>query len=62
MLLVEDFKDLGLLKLTNPARVEGVRRTESNEWLGEVSPDGKWIAYESDETSGRVEVFVTAVS
>jgi serine/threonine-protein kinase len=58
VLLVEDFKDLGLLTLTKPARVEGLRRTESNEWLGEVSPDGRWIAYESDETSGRVEVFV----
>jgi serine/threonine-protein kinase len=58
LLIVEDYKDMGLLKLTDPARLEGLRRTESNEWLGEVSPDGKWIAYESDETSGRVEVFV----
>ena len=58
LLVVEDFKDLVLLKLGNPARLEALRRTESNEWLGEVSPDGRWFAYESDETSGRVEVFV----
>jgi serine/threonine-protein kinase len=58
LLLVEDFKDLGLLTLTPPVRVEALRHTESNDWLGEVSPDGKWIAYESDETGGRVEIFV----
>jgi serine/threonine-protein kinase len=58
VLLVENYRDLLLLKFGNPARLEALRRTESNEWLGEVSPDGKWIAYESDETSGRVEVFV----
>jgi Tol biopolymer transport system component len=58
LLLVEDFKDLSLLRLTPPARVEPLRRTESNDWLGEVSRDGGWIAYESDEAGGRVEVFV----
>jgi hypothetical protein len=58
LLLVEDFKDLSLLRLTPPARVEPLRRTESNDWLGEVSPDGGWIAYESDEAGGRVDVFV----
>jgi len=32
--------------------------SDANEWIGEVSPDGKWIAYESDEAGGRVEIFV----
>ena len=31
--------------------------TRVNEWAGTVSPDGKWLAYVSDE-SGRREVYV----
>ncbi len=31
--------------------------TEFNEWLGEFSPDGRWVAYQSDE-SGKYEVYV----
>jgi hypothetical protein len=33
--------------------------TEYNEWCGTLSPDGKWIAYASDQ-SGRSEVYVQA--
>jgi serine/threonine protein kinase/Tol biopolymer transport system component len=31
--------------------------TEFNEWLGVFSPDGRWVAYQSDE-SGKFEVYV----
>ncbi len=31
--------------------------TEFNEWLGEFSPDGRWLVYQSDE-SGKYEVYV----
>jgi len=31
--------------------------TEFNEWLGVVSPDGRWLAYQSDE-SGKYEIYV----
>ncbi len=34
-----------------------VAQTPSNEFGGRFSPDGKWIAYESDE-SGRFEIYV----
>ena len=33
--------------------------TSFNEWQGRLSPDGRWLAYVSDET-GRNEVFVAA--
>src|SRR5262249_21153889 len=36
-------------------------QTRFNEGCGSVSPDGRWIAYESDEL-GRSEVFVQAFS
>src|SRR5436190_5328835 len=34
-----------------------VVKTEFNEGLAQFSPDGKWIAYESDKT-GRLEIYV----
>src|SRR6185437_10895763 len=33
-------------------------RTSSTEVNGQFSPDGRWIAYQSDD-SGRYEIFVT---
>ena len=30
--------------------------TEFNEWLGEFSPDGRWVAYQSNE-SGKYEIY-----
>jgi Tol biopolymer transport system component/tRNA A-37 threonylcarbamoyl transferase component Bud32 len=34
-----------------------LRETEFSEWHGRVSPDGRWLAYESDDTK-RKEVYV----
>lgn len=39
------------------SRTEPWRRTPHNEWWPEFSPDGRWLAYASDE-SGRFEVYV----
>jgi len=36
-------------------------RTLSGEWMGQLSPDGRWLAYLSVE-SGRVEVYVQRFS
>jgi len=33
--------------------------TPHNDRLGQLSPDGRWLAYESDE-SGRVEIYVVS--
>jgi eukaryotic-like serine/threonine-protein kinase len=46
------------LTLTRPARLDPLLHTEANETLGEVSPDGNWIAYESDEAGDQFEIFV----
>ena len=40
-----------------PGKPEPFLRTASNELFPAVSPDGRWIAYQSDE-SGRYEVYV----
>jgi Tol biopolymer transport system component len=46
--------DIWALPLTGPNARKPVvlRQTEFNENWGEVSPDGKWLAYRSDESAG----------
>ena len=40
-------------------RTESVIRTPANELNAEISPDGRWIAYDSNE-SGQLEIYVRA--
>jgi eukaryotic-like serine/threonine-protein kinase len=58
LVIVEDFKNLGIINLSRPEGVEKLRQSGANQWLGEVSPDGRWLAYESDESGDRFEVFL----
>jgi Tol biopolymer transport system component len=53
--------ELWLLPVTGSQRPAPFLQTPFNSFLGSFSPDGKWIAYTSDE-SGRGEVYVRAVS
>ena len=50
-------RDLGLLTLTPAPRVEPLLETRFEERNGTVSPDGRWLTYESDSTS-RFEIYV----
>jgi serine/threonine-protein kinase len=49
--------DLALLLLGPPRRTEALLTTPFNETNAEISPDGRWLVYDSDE-SGRSEVYV----
>jgi Tol biopolymer transport system component len=49
--------DLFALPLEGNREPFGVVETEFNEGLAEFSPDGRWIAYESDKT-GRREIYL----
>ena len=49
--------DLRVLSLAGDRGVETLLDTEFTEANGEISRDGRWIAYESNQ-SGRVEVYV----
>jgi dipeptidyl aminopeptidase/acylaminoacyl peptidase len=51
--------DLWRLSMTESRPPEPIVRSDSNETDGRVSPDGKWLAYASDE-SGTWEVYVSA--
>jgi serine/threonine-protein kinase len=49
--------DLGLLSLDGKPEARLLVHTRASETNGEISPDGRWLAYESNE-SGRPEIYV----
>ena len=49
--------DISVLQLDGGGEQEQLLATEFNEQNPEVSPDGRWLAYQSDQ-SGRFEVYV----
>jgi len=50
--------DIEIVDATRGGAFVPVVRTTANEINGRLSPDGKWLAYESDE-GGRTEIYVT---
>ena len=60
LLVIQDFGDsfdLRLVSLGGENRTEGLIETEGVDIHGKVSPDGRWMAYMSNE-SGQFEVYV----
>ena len=53
--------DIWILPLGTDRKAFPVVQTKFNERLGQFSPDGKWIAYESNE-SGRYEIYLQPFS
>ena len=53
--LDEQNRDLGVLSLEGSSKP--LLATEFNERNGEISPDGRWLAYQSD-ASGQHEIYV----
>jgi eukaryotic-like serine/threonine-protein kinase len=51
--------DLWVLPLDGSGRPFTFLKTEANELWGQFSPDGRWVAYQSNE-SGRFEIYVRA--
>jgi Tol biopolymer transport system component len=58
LLVSENFKDLSVLNLARPDRLEPLLHGEFATTLGVMSPDGNWIAYESNESGDRLEIFL----
>ena len=52
-----DQRVLRLPSADGPVATEPLLQTAATELFGEVSPDGRWLAYQSDE-SGRSEIWV----
>ena len=49
--------DIATLDMRDPTEVQPLLRTDAIETLATISPDGRWIAFESHE-SGRAEIYV----
>ena len=56
LLIYDRFKDLALLEFAKPDRLEPLLHSEFDERLGQVSPDGHWLAYESNESGNQFEI------
>ena len=50
-------RDVGMVSVNGPSAWEPLIQTAANEWSPAISPDGRWLAYTSDET-GRNEVYL----
>ena len=58
MVVYNLFRDLAISTLGQPDHLEPLLVTDADERLGVVSPDGRWLAYESDESGKQFEIFV----
>jgi Tol biopolymer transport system component len=56
VLVLDRFKELTLLDLAHPDRLQPLLHGRFAQWLGAISPDGKWLAYESNESGNRMEI------
>jgi Tol biopolymer transport system component len=58
LIVLDRFRDLFLLDFARPDRLQPLLQSPFDERLGEVSPDGRWMAYESDESGKQFEVIL----
>jgi eukaryotic-like serine/threonine-protein kinase len=57
LLVIEEFRDIELLDVES-GELRPLLHRDATDWLGEVSPDGAWLAYESNEAGAQVEIFL----
>ena len=53
----ETDRDVGMVSIDGSGTWEPLIQTPADEWAPAISPDGRWLAYTSDET-GRPEIYV----
>jgi serine/threonine-protein kinase len=58
LVVLENYKDLGLVTLGHPERLEPLLHNEAIKGVANVSPDGHWMVYESNESGNQVEIFL----
>jgi serine/threonine-protein kinase len=57
IIATRDFRDLIRIDLRTGVAHPLLER-DAQDWLGEISPDGRWFAYESDESGVQFEVYL----
>src|SRR5262245_28914686 len=58
LVIIENFNDLRIVTLGHTDRSEPILVSKFDERSGQISPDGDWIAYESNVSGERFEVFL----
>jgi hypothetical protein len=58
LIVLDRFRDLLRLDFARPAQLQPLLQNRFAERLADISPDGRWIAYESDESGTQFEVIV----
>jgi eukaryotic-like serine/threonine-protein kinase len=58
LIVYEAFRDTGVVTLGQPDRLERLLFDESDDRSAQLSPDGSWIAHESNESGAQFEIFV----
>jgi WD40-like Beta Propeller Repeat len=56
LLIYDKFDDLAVLDLAKPDHLQQLLHSGFDERLGQISPDGRWIAYESNESGNQFEI------
>jgi eukaryotic-like serine/threonine-protein kinase len=54
-------RDIWVMPLDGDRRARPLLTTDADEWGAKFSPDGRWLAYVSNET-GRNEIFIRSVA
>jgi Tol biopolymer transport system component len=57
VLQYQDHQDLVMVTLDQERRVQPLVQTRFAERNGEISPDGRWLAYDANDT-GQFEIYV----
>jgi serine/threonine-protein kinase len=58
MIVYDKFNDVGVVDLEHPDQMKLLLDDKVDEGLATVSPDGKWLLYESRESGSQYEIFV----
>jgi serine/threonine-protein kinase len=58
LIVSDNYTNLSLFNLDRPDRLEPLLHSEADETMGQVSRDGRWLVYESDESGKQKEIFV----
>jgi len=58
LLVYDRFQDLAVLTLGRTDRLTPLLNSPADERLVQLSPDGRWIAYESDESGNQFEIML----
>ena len=58
MIVYDQFKNLSIFTLGQRDRLEPLLRSDLDERLADLSPNGRWLAYESDESGKQMEIFI----